>query len=276
MNSDQIIGPRGKQVLRLLHEYGPLTNLTLRSILRPAMPRRKVNMVLRRLMTAKLIRSRYSALPRCTARYVELATNRKAVAMLPSLLSSSQDTVVIMPGGTDDMEHAQECTLWAARLSAAIPGIKITRDFRCHLDRSILHALRLTPNSHRSLIPDLIAQVSTDAGDLTFAIEIERTEKSAIRSIRKLRRLAIGSEVDGVIYITRSSRIAAKLRKIFLDYVLPHCPHLSSFRNEYFVMSSGQINLVSGLPIIHGLDSTAIDFGKWISSTHSQGRSKPK
>jgi hypothetical protein len=274
MSSTPIIGHRGVQVLRLLYEHGPLTNLTLRSVLRPAMHRRKVNMVLRRLVNANLIRCRYSALPGFAARYVELATNRTATALLPSLLSQCSNSVVVMPGGTDDMEHSQECTLWAMRIARALPSLKITKDFRCHLDRTILRTLKLTPNSHRSLVPDLIVQNPVGVGLLTFAVEIERTEKSTVRSIRKLRRLAIGSEVDGVLYISKSARIRTKLSRVFSDYVLPHCSHLSSSRNEYLVTSDGQICPETGLPMLRGLDGASLDFAKWISSSHFRGRTR--
>jgi len=111
------VGNRSKQVLQLLFENGPLLSSTIRTVIEPAMPQRKIPTVIHRLRRLGLVRNRHSSVSHDAGRYIELSTAKEGRKTLCKVLNVSEESLKSVPGNTEALEHWQECAVWAKRLN---------------------------------------------------------------------------------------------------------------------------------------------------------------
>lgn len=225
------IGERGKQILQTLFENGPSSSATLRAVIEPTMTVRKMNGAIRRLRVLGLVRSRHTSVKHFAGRYHELAAGQGHRTLLSEVLGIPLERFRTIPGGTEALEHWQDCTVWAKRLRSIFPDAKVVRDFELARNAELLGRTRLTAQEG-DLLPDLLLcfpKVRADLEPTFVGIEIERTRKTKQRIGQKLRRFAAQTALDSVLYLCPRPKVGESVAQSF---VVRKCSEI--FRIEHF------------------------------------------
>jgi len=235
------VGNRGKQVLQLLFENGPLLSSTLRTVIEPAMPQRKIRAAILRLRRLGLVRNRHSSVNHDAGRYIELSTAKEGRKTLCKVLNVSEESLKSVPGNTEALEHWQECAVWAKRLEKIFPEAKMVRDFQLAKDRKLMEAACVATKFGESL-PDLLLVFPKSGEGLEpvyVGIEIERSQKSRRRLVRKLRHFAGESKLDTVLYICSRPKVAPKISRIYSTGVHKAYLRVEPYSENFLLMLEG-------------------------------------
>jgi len=257
--------PRGKQVLNALYEHGPLSTSTLKEILSPTITTRRLNEITKRLYDVGLVINRHSSVPTNAGRYLELSTSKPAKQFLSDILNVSQEMLSRVPGGTNELEHWQECAIWVTRFKNLFPKSTLIRDFQISSDQKALNTLLMEARDI-DLLPDLLLRMPKldDKGYITVAIEIERTKKSRFRLAQKLRKFSTQTKLDGVVYICRNESIAASLRNVYLDRIIPKALRVKHYGLNFLTFSNGELVTGTNEPMTFNSELKSISFNRWL------------
>ena len=271
MSSTVSIGPRGQQILRLLFDHGPLYPTTLRAVIEPVMSKRKLSGAIARLKKLGLVRNRHSSVPKNAQNYIDLSQKEPAKSVLMKVLNASADELKLIPGGTEALEHWQECVIWSKHFKAIFPDAQVFHDFQMWRSDKIREMLKIDKHQEVHAYPDLLITFERSDGTYcTIAIEVERTQKSGARIIRKLRSLAIASEIDGVLYICRGTHVAENVMRIYRAYVLPHAHRVERYADRFLLISDGSVDHNEGTIKTSDLKGSGINFVGWSMSLRSK------
>ncbi|MBL7716357.1 MAG: hypothetical protein JNL01_12900 [Bdellovibrionales bacterium] len=264
MSSTISIGPRGQQILWMLFNHGPLLPTTLRAVIEPMMSKRKLNIAIARLRKLGLVRNRHSSTPKSSQRYIELTQKEPAKDVLVKVLKVSEDELKRIPGSTEALEHWQECVIWAKHFKTIFPNAQVFHDFQMWRSDKIREMLKIDKNEEIHTYPDLLIAFECNVGNYcTIAIEVERTQKSGSRIIRKLRGLAIASEIDGVLYICRGTHVADNVKRIYRTHVLPHAHRVERYADQFLLISDGSVDRDLGTIRTFDLKGSGINLVCW-------------
>lgn len=236
------IGERGRQILQTLFENGPSSSATLRAVIEPPMNERKMNAAIRRLRDLGLVRNRHTSVRSFAGRYHELASGDGHRMILSQLLNTPLERFKTIPGGTEALEHWQECTVWAKRLHTLFPDAKVVRDFELAKNAALLERTRLT-GAEGELLPDLLLcfpRIRADLDPLFVGIEIERTQKSRQRIGQKLRRFATQSALDTVLYLCPRPKLGQKIAQSFVVKKCAEVFRIEHFANNFLLIADSQ------------------------------------
>lgn len=265
MTNRMPIGPRGSQILRLLFEHGPLSPATLRTVIEPPMSQRKMSEAIFRLKDLGLVRKRHSSISDKNNHYVELSQKLESKQILKALLDVEEADLKKIPGGTEAMEHWQDCVLWAKHFRTILGQAKIVHDFQMCRSAEIRKLFRLSEKAKYHAYPDLLILLEKDDGGVcTIAVEVERTEKKGLRIIRKLKTLAMTSEIDGVLYICKTPRVAEKIQRIYRTKVEPRAYRVERYSDQFLMISDGTIHPESGMLKTTDLKGSGINPLGWM------------
>ena len=233
---------RSKQVLRALYEHGPLTNATLRQVISPVMSARRVNEVLQRLTSVGLVKKRHSSVSKHAGRYIQLSEGTGAKTLLSEILNVSEESFERIPGGTEALEHWQDCVIWSKRLSDLFPNVKVISDFKIAQDKSAREILLIPDEADVDLLPDLLLRIpSIHLGKtVNIAVEIERSMKSKYRLAKKLKKFASRSRLDGVLYICSHTKISESLQRVYMIQVLPVALRIQHYGDNFLMFLNTQ------------------------------------
>lgn len=261
------LGNRGKQVLQALHSHGPLSTHTLMEIISPRISRIKLNESIQRLNKAGLVINRYSSIQEKSRRYIQLSSSKSAKVFLSNIFNVSKAVLKRTKGASNEIEHAQECVIWANRFQMLCPDAHIVRDYEISRYTEIRNILLQDPNDDVRLLPDLVLRVRnfSKTGFVNIAIEIERTIKSRGRLTEKLRKFAIQSKVDGVIYICRSEQVSRALYNVYKDRVLANSLRVKHYGLNFLMFSKNEfVPSANDFPMLNQ-EQKNISFNRWIS-----------
>lgn len=265
MTNRMPIGPRGSQILRLLFEHGPLSPTTLRNVIEPPMSQRKMSEAIFRLKDLGLVRKRHSSISDKNNHYVELSQKQDSKRILKALLDVKEADLKKIPGGTEALEHWQDCVLWAKHFQTILGQAKIVHDFQMCRSPEIRKLFRLSEKAKYHAYPDLLILLEKDDGGVcTIAVEVERTEKKGFRIIRKLKTLAMTSEIDGVLYICQTPRVAQKISRIYTTHVEPRAYRIERYVDQFLMISDGTINRENGMIKTTDLKGSGINPVAWM------------
>lgn len=217
-------GIRGKQILRLLYEHGPMSVRGLSAVLEPKIHPRRLRRALQRLGNSGMIEKRFDSMFRGAGVFYDIAEEYKIPRSIrrPELL------------------HSETCAVWAERLKRMFPNALIIRDYHLRGRKDAERAL-IAEGSELERLPDLLllAPCEHSKYPVAVAFEIERTHKSASRLVEKLKKYARGSKLDGVVYLCPKGSIGRRVRTIFESRVLAKAHLIKQYGNHFLLFSEG-------------------------------------
>lgn len=208
---------RGPQILGLLYEHGPLTNWGIRELIKPDMDARRVRDAMARLLERGLVLRRFEALPKNMSYFYQISAREEHRKEIAELIGVEESKLKDLRVRDQELYHSMDCAVWVESLKRMFPEGKVIRDFRLHSNPRWKEILLMDFDDFE-LKPDILLHLpkTAESPEVNIAFEIERSRKSPKRIERKLRKFAMATRIDGLIYATNDEGIQDLVRKIWL------------------------------------------------------------
>jgi hypothetical protein len=254
---------RQPQVLRLLAEHGPLSAQGIRACLSPPPSPRALRFVLQRLYRHRLLARRYDRVSRHV--FHQLAQNPLARNLVAASISLPSEELVQPHFRHAELLHSEDCAIWCELLRLILPNVRVQRDYQfsaCVEAQEIL----LSRGEERDLAPDILLVAPTPNGTdrIYIAVEIERSAKGEKRLIRKLRKYAEQTRLDGLIYICGSASIQRKLLAVYKSKVADRALRISHYADDFFLFADGRADIRSGEPLMLNAAGKNVPLRSWM------------
>ena len=235
---------RGKQVLKILAEYGPLSRRALHTLLEPGLEDRRLRDCLQRLCERGLLTKKYDRIfqnSHNAALYYQIARNPHARRNVASLIGITPDQLDVPGPKHQALIHWEECALWADQFKRKFPQAKVLRENQFFGDPVIQNILKNKDNPFETN-PDLLILHPSPADDdpTAVAVEIEKNRKSSKRIFNKLKKYASATLLDGVIYICDTDAILQSIDVIFKSRVLERSPRYAAEHFEPSLLANAR------------------------------------
>ncbi|MBK9322391.1 MAG: hypothetical protein IPM97_05465 [Bdellovibrionaceae bacterium] len=252
---------RGKEVLRLVRNHGPISIDMLQKMTQPEMSKKNLRKSLQVLRTKHLIDS-------LNANYQ--TTYYQISQSLPSRLASAQilglttEEIVRPLLRRQDWFHNQWCEYWALSIKRQFPEAEIVREHSIGSHAVAQRVLQLQQRDF-DLMPDfLLIFPKTETSEATYiAFEIERTRKSDKRILRKFRKYLNGTKIDGLIYICDSGRLSETIRLLYQTKLQEQSHRVKHYGDHFFLFAD---SLEGGGPTLARLfnaKTQQVSFNNW-------------
>jgi len=226
---------RGKEVLGLIKDHGPLSIDLLYRMVEPQMSKQALRKSLQILKIKNLIEPLQSNAQITFYMAAQSLVSRKVSA---EILGCTPDEIKQPLLRRQDWFHNQWCEYWIMNMKRQLPESKVIREGEVGSDQVAMNILQISTRDF-DLRPDFLLMLpkseTTDAVHLAF--EIERTRKSDERLIRKLRKYMDGTHIDGLIYICDSGRLSETIRLLYQNKLLAQSQRQKRFDENFFLFS---------------------------------------
>ena len=259
-------GSRRRQVLAALHEHGPLSLRTLERILKPEMTIRRLQETTKRLRDKGLIVRQFEDSSKNSEFYYQLGDSLAAKRKIAEWLKLDDGELQHPCVRGKEVRHTEQCAVWAEFLKLLYPEAKVVRDLK--LRRELKRQDGYTPDRFDlDLVPDILLEFpkSSDSEKLLFAVEIERTQKSRVRLMAKLRKLATRTQFDGVLFVSESEQVLANVKRVYLGAELRKTKRIGHYSQAFCLFFLGGIDSVPDFPC-HSAEGKEVPFRFWIDS----------
>ncbi len=252
---------RGKEILGLIKESGPLTIDLLFRMLTPSMSKQNIRKSLQVLRDKNLIEVVQSTTQITFYMVAQGPTSRMKSA---EVLGCHPDEIKQPFLRKQDWFHNQWCEYWILNMKRYFAGAKIVREGEINSDQIAMNVLGLK-NQDFDLKPDFLLMIpKTETTEpVHLAFEIERTRKSEQRLIRKFKKYMGETSIDGLIYICDTGRLSETIRLLYQTKLLTHSQRQKRFGENFFVFSD---SLDGGGPMLSRLFNACgkpTTFEKW-------------
>lgn len=226
---------RGKEVLKLISDHGPLSIDLLYKMIQPEMSKKNLRKSLKVLRQKNLIDS-------------ALSTTQSTFYMAAQALSSRTQSAEIINCKPDDLKqpllrrqdwfHNQWCEYWILNMKRLFPEAQIIRESSVSSHQIAMNVLKITKYDF-DLRPDFLLILSNpNSKDLTYiAFEIERTRKTDARLMKKFKKYMDGTHIDGLIYICDSGRLSETIRLLYQTKLVAQSQRQKRFGENFFLFS---------------------------------------
>ena len=256
---------RRRQVFSLLVEHGPLSMRGLMACLEPSIQRKRLYEVLQRLRKSRLVTQRlYLGLGK-SAFFYDITKEPKLMDMVSRVIGSDIAKARRPHFRRIEMIHSENCAIWKEVFKRLFPEARIIREHEFYGNREVSQLL-LSQGDDRETDPDLllIFKSKVDDGPVSVAIEIERTPKSRVRLIRKLRKYARQTRLDGVIYICEETALSERLRGVYNSWVLNDALRVKHYGNNFILFTDGVFNPAQGEPMMFNAALENVSLTAWM------------
>jgi len=256
---------RRKQVFRLLSEHGPLSKRGLQACLHPAIHLNRLTEVLARLTERRhLVKRMYRSLGK-EAYYYQLSQEPKAVAYISKMTGRDKDRLDQAPFRHVQMFHSETCAIWKELLKHLFPRAQVLREHEYSAHQDISNLLLAGVDDYE-LRPDLMLIMKSDVinNKVALAIEIEKSPKSRARLIRKLRKYATQSRVDGVVYVCDELSLSTRLRNIYQSRIKHDALRIQNYAKNFILFTDGSLNPQKTEPVMFNADAENISIQDWM------------
>lgn len=268
---------RGRQILKLLYEHGPLSSRGLQAIMNPPITKSGVKQAIRCLKRRKLIMVNQSGLKSFGANYYQLSvtseTRPEVSRMLGLPMAALEKPQVINP----DMGYTQECAVWATWFGIMFDEAKVARDIHYKSDPSFKMPFAMTSVNWR-LRPSILMCIPGKVENqiVTVSIDVDKQYPSAERIVEKLKKLRESKALNGCIYIARTDIIAGVLSTLrdYKDH--RNRSLLSHFDDNFFLFSNGQWSVSEKAPVMVNAYAQPVSLYEWINNLRTANSQKPK
>lgn len=226
---------RGKEILWLIKESGPLTIDLLFRMLTPSMSKKNIRKSLQILRDKNLIEVVQST---TQINFYMVAQGPASRIKSAEVLGCHPDEIKQPFLRKQDWFHNQWCEYWILNMKRSFPGVKIVREGEINSDQIAMNVLGIK-NHDFDLRPDFLLMIpktqTTEAVNLAF--EIERTRKSEQRLIRKFKKYMGETSLDGLIYICDTGRLSETIRLLYQNKLMARSQRQKRFGENFFVFS---------------------------------------
>lgn len=268
---------RRKQVTHLLAEYGPLTSSAISACLTPSIGPRNLRDVLKRLYDRGILASRLDRAGGNIRRFHQIAQSPRAYILVSEILGRSFTSLDQRHFRYAELNHSEDCAVWCELLRHLFPNSLVLRDFQLY-GRSDAAAILMSKGEEFEFLPDILFSLPISGSDkkIYVAVEVERTVKKETRLLRKLRKYAEQTRVDGLIYICNQASLQEKLRSIYHSKVLCQARRIDHYGKNFFLFSDGTRSADPGLPLMFNAALENVSLPTWmrtLADTKNGGRS---
>jgi hypothetical protein len=262
MTTNELKQPkRGKEILCLIKESGPLTTDLLFRMLTPSMSKKNIRKSLQVLRGKNLIEAVQST---TQITFYMVAQGPKSRMKSAEILKCHPDEIKQPLLRKQDWFHNQWCEYWIMNMKRQFFNADIVREGEINSDHMAMNILGLR-NQDFDLRPDFLLMIpkTETAEAVNLAFEIERTRKSEQRLIRKFKKYMGETSLDGLIYICDSGRLSETIRLLYQTKLLTRSQRQKRFGENFFVFSD---SLDGGGPMLSRLFNACgkpTTFEKW-------------
>lgn len=223
MESTQRPNVRGKEVLRLLTTHEALSFGALQALMRPAISARRLRDVLGRLSKSRLIRQRLFKLNDGSASFYEIA-------------EPFRSEIGISPIHSSLLTHNDSCSFTASLLMEEFPEARLFREHCIPRNDELREAMqyeRKTPDS----LPDILIALPTThrTRKAMIAVEIERSKKSTARMLKKIRKYAFRTRLDGVFYVSEDQAVLEAINARYRQSTHAESNRIGHYRDHFLI-----------------------------------------
>jgi hypothetical protein len=230
---------RAKGILQLLRENGPLPFASLHSLLEPPIKKRRLRDSILRLIRRDFIERRNDGQFGGRQSFYQLKQSTSSREEIALYLDCSPDHLKQNFFRYREIYHNTYCASVSNELKRHFPGSTIIRDFEFD-NNQLAKDILLYTGKPEDLLPDILLIHKVDGSNkpIAVAIEVEKTRKSDKRLIRKLRKYANESRVDGVVYACETPRVREILTTNYLDHVVSRVSRVKRYRDSFLTFSN--------------------------------------
>jgi len=267
----------GKQILKLLHEHGALSN---RGILRTIWPRvvcsSSIRQSVRLLKYKGLIVDRFDSLPQNCGQFHQISLREETKPIIAKMLNVHPAELEERVVRDQELAHSQECAVWCTRFRRDFPEATVLREHHYVKEEEFKNILVLGRDDNH-LKPDILMHFPKQNGrsSTTVAVEVERSRKADARLVEKLRKLSTQSCLDGVIYICSTASLLETVRRLYESRVRERAHRINHYGDNFFLFSTGQLSVDHWAPVMLNSELKPISFLDWIHflrTTSDDGR----
>jgi hypothetical protein len=232
---------RRKQILSTLRENGSLCTKSLRSLVVPPLPRRNANDVMKRLREQGLVVQRFDSLPANAGHYYQISQSEEALKKIAKILELDPAELNIPKIRDQELAHNDSCAIWTQYLKRILPKAILLREHE-FTPELLSHILLITYDDPYEFRPDIMLELPFKVDEkkrVNIAIEVERSRKTDKRLLRKLKKYAMETRVDGVIYICSKPSILDAVKQIYKGRVLENSVRIKHYGNNFLMFVSG-------------------------------------
>ncbi|MCC6277420.1 MAG: hypothetical protein IT289_05850 [Oligoflexia bacterium] len=268
---------RGKQILKLLYEHGPLSSSGLQAIMNPPITKSGVKQALRALKRRRLIVVNQSGLKGFGANFYQLSvtgdTRPEVSKMLTLPLAALEKPQIVNP----DMAYSERCAIWSTWFGFMFGEADVARDIHYKSDPSFKMPFSMTSENWRLSPSILMRMPSKDENQIvTVGIDVDKHYYSSDRIVEKLKKIRESKALNGCIYIAPTDIIEATLSNL-RDY-RNYRSHklLSHFDDNFFLFSNGQWSVSEKAPVMVNAYAQPVSLYEWMDSLRTANPQKPK
>lgn len=252
---------RGKEVLRLVKEHGPVSIDMIQKMLESEVSKKSLRKSLRILRGKNLIESISTNSHSTFYLIAQGITSRSRSA---DLLECDPESIKSPLLRRQDWMHNQWCEYWRLLIKRQFPMAEIVREQDIGSNDVAKHILQLQQRDF-DLMPDFLLTfpktASTEATHIAF--EIERTRKSDERILRKFKKYLNGTKIDGLIYICDSGRLSETIRLLYQTKLLSQAHRVKHYGDHFFLFSDSLDGGGPSLPRLFNSNATTVSFHNW-------------
>lgn len=261
MSQTKGLPKRGKEVLTLVRDHGPVTIDMLSRMTQPPMQKTNLRFSLA-VLRRKMLIERLSHDSQTAYYQISPALpNRKAVA---NILGEATDDSTVRFLRRQDRFHNQWCEYWALSIKRLYPEAEIIREHSFASSEKSRNILQVRQNDF-DILPDFLLSLPKGvfANSVHIAFEIERSRKSNDRLIRKFMKYLDGTMIDGLIYICETGNLSETLRELYQTKLVFKSPRIKHYGEHFFMLSDCLDGGGSGLDRFFNASGKPISFANW-------------
>lgn len=226
---------RGRELLRIIGEHGPINIDLLQKIIQPTATKKNLRKSLAALQRKDLIEKIHDG---HHLTYYILSQSSPSRQRSSVALDCRPDEIKKPLLRRQDWFHNQWCEYWIAHIKRQFPTAQLVREYSIGGHDLAMNVLQIRPTD-LDVRPDfLLILPSAEDGKATYvAFEIERSRKSDERIMRKFRKYMDGTFLDGLIYICDSGRLSETIRLLYQSKLLVQSQRIKRYGENFFLFS---------------------------------------
>jgi hypothetical protein len=202
---------------------------------------------LRRLVNRDLIVKRFEGIFRNAGVFYQLNQIPLMREKIADLLRCPANAIHQPQFQMRELLHAESCALWAHYLRKIYPDAIVVRDYEFIRSEAAKDAMIYLPESGENsfqISPDIMLIFKSEEAKRTtvIAFEIERTRKSIERLTSKLRKYAYAAQVDGLVYVCATDRLAQLVERIYQDRVLEKAHRIRHYAKSFLMFATEDLS----------------------------------
>lgn len=255
---------RAGELVGLLKVYGPFSFRALSDLVDPPAHPKRLHDSLVRLYRKGIIQKRMERTlgDRVFYQIVQDSTDRIKAARI---LKCAPEDLHQPHFRYRELLHTESCGLWAHKLRQVFPEATIIRDYEFAQSNEAQEAM-LTDGADKDLTPDILMILPKTAKSpkIRIAVEVESTRKSTKRLRLKLRKYALKTITDGVIYLCEPDGLKDSIAGIAQDKVLASAERVKHYGNYFFMFLIDAWPVKEVVPNLVSFGFQDVPLNRWI------------